>query len=128
VLTTEPLWLVWHDPVLLSLEVWQVGGLGVQVLLLVTQPCHWLVGQVFVFVCVILPLWFSGQLRVWVCVTGWQVETQLLLLVTHSPQTLEGQLFVLICVMEPLYPLGQLMFWTWVSGWHACGQLGEILG
>jgi hypothetical protein len=63
-----------------------------------------------------LPLWFSGQLRTWVCVTGWQVETQLLLVVIQSPQTFDGQAFVLVCVMDPLYPLGQLMLWTWVSG------------
>jgi hypothetical protein len=48
-----------------------------QVLLIVTQSPQTFDGQVLVLVCVMLPLWFAGQLRLWTWVSGWQACGQL---------------------------------------------------
>ena len=96
-----------------------------QVLDEVCHGCHWLSGQVFVRVWVMIPLWFAGQLRVCVSVTGTQVETQLLLVCAHPPQTGVpsgvGQVLVLVLMIVPLYPDGHALIWLSLLGWHDGG-------
>jgi len=59
-----------------SVVTWHVGGFCVQVLLLTCQSDHVSLGQLFVRVSVMLPLWLMGQLCVRTSVSLWQVVVQ----------------------------------------------------